>query len=86
MKDKDKRPIYEPPRARDLSVSSVSGGGPQPLGLCADGIAPYNDCAIGEDTSDPSAGCHPVGGNAAHDPQCRPGSNASVDCKAGRYA
>ncbi len=50
-KEKEKRPIYEPPRARDLSAFTVdggtctAGGAPDPVG-CKAGSMPFG-CAAG---------------------------------------
>jgi hypothetical protein len=43
MKEKDKKPTYEPPRARDLSASIVSG-----QGACQNGDAHHDLCLNGE--------------------------------------
>jgi len=51
LKEKEKRPIYEPPRARDLTEFTVDGGtcttgeGPTPVG-CAPGSVPFG-CSNG---------------------------------------
>ena len=54
MKEKDKRPIYEPPRARDLTAFTVyvngscnAGTDPNPP-VCSTGSNPLeSDCANG---------------------------------------
>lgn len=64
---KGRRPLYEPPRARDLSASGASGW--WPLGNCVDGAAP-------------GIACNPQGaGIGPH--QCGVGSLVHVKCKAG---
>ena len=51
LKKKEKRPIYEPPRARDLSAFTVdggtctNGGGPDGVG-CEAGSVPFG-CSNG---------------------------------------
>jgi len=42
MKEKDEKPTYEPPRARDLSAFSVSG-----QGACQNGDAHHDNCRNG---------------------------------------
>ena len=51
LKEKEKRPIYEPPRARDLTAFTVEGAnclageGPTPVG-CESGSNPFG-CSNG---------------------------------------
>ena len=86
MEKKDKRPVYEPPRSTDLSAYSASGLGP--MGICAAGPSPFDDCQIGL-TFDPGpcgpgsgvSGC--FGGAMPEQVSCRDGSNALVGCIAG---
>jgi hypothetical protein len=84
MIDKDKRPIYEPPRVRDLSASSVSGGNVVPLGTCSSGPSPFEDCRTGTTFLPGVSGC--VGGDAPEKPQCNSGSFALSGCEAGGQA
>ncbi|MBI5303643.1 MAG: hypothetical protein HY868_16020 [Chloroflexi bacterium] len=60
MKKKNGRPVYEPPRARDLSTPTASGLGP--LGMCLDGSTPaVETCTNGFfPAQDPSL-CSPAG-------------------------
>lgn len=82
MTEKNKRPVYEPPRARDLSAYSVSGGddGPSPMGTCAYGAKPYTACLAG---TTPFGGACSVGSLVDQQPQCNAGSMASVTCWTG---
>ena len=70
MKDKDKRPIYEPPRARDLSAVSVSGQRP-----CMPGGSPFGLCKVGA-TLAPPGPCS--NGQSPHAPNCKTGSIPSA--------
>ena len=89
MTKKDKRPIYEPPRARDLSLESASGQ-IHPLGTCSFGGHPYTQCIVG-DTADYPSSCAPgsiveecsAGSLVEEQPQCNPGSMALVSCWGG---
>jgi hypothetical protein len=82
MTKKDKRPVYEPPRARDLSAQSVSGQ-IGPLGTCSFGEHPYTDCITGEMVG--TADCSP-GDQVEVYPQCRGGSWAHSACLQGGQA
>ena len=92
MKEKDERPVYEPPRARDLSVESATGQ-VHPMGICMHGGHPYTECVTGI-TADPSTNYCTTGatfypeecntGSGVDDqPQCNTGSWALVACFAG---
>ena len=83
MEDKNKRPVYKPPRARDLSSSSVSGGKPKPYGICQGGSVPYTNCDAGPAFA--AGACSPVG-NLPDRPTCKGGSNALVGCIVGGQA
>jgi hypothetical protein len=81
MKEKDKRPVYDPPRARDISASSVSGF-PVPQGLCVTGTALVYpiDCITG---SAPVIGaCAPMGLAPEWGP-CTTGQNVAAGCLSG---
>ena len=82
MTKKDKRPKYEPPRARDLSAQSVSGQ-IGPLGTCSYGGYPYTGCQVGSIVGTPE--CSP-GDQVEVYPQCRAGSWAHSACLAGGQA
>jgi len=74
-------PLYQPPRARDLSASTLSGA---PLGLCQDGTFPYSDCGAGFSLGTGSD-CAPGGSPTGN--QCWPlGSIADATCGEGGYA
>ena len=91
---KSELPLYQPPWARDLSASSVSGHGP--LGVCWPGTTPYENCVTGdifiEDGSCAPGtipGPEPPGcrtGPAPGGDKCTSGSIAYVDCYAGSQA
>ena len=83
MTDKDKRPTYEPPMARDLSAYSASGVGPAPKGMCLSGTTPYSSCQVG-DIFQSGGTCNP--GNSPDEPKCTGGSMALVSCYAGSQA
>ena len=93
MKKKDKRPPYEPPLARDLSILSVRGDGPSPLGVCTSGLNPWNECAAGTAAPPPAdctvgdvvgGGGEPcVDGGFASWPVCGDGSIAATVCAVG---
>ena len=84
MKEKDKRPIYEPPWARDLSGSSVSVHGIRPLGICGPtGNTPYESCSTGPGFT--TGACYP-NGLQPEQPSCSGGSSALVGCLAGGVA
>jgi len=70
MKDKDKRPIYEPPKARDISAISVSGV----VGPCQPGSYPYGSCLEGGSLS--PGPC--LTGKSPITPQCSGGSNPTI--------
>ncbi|MBW1768042.1 MAG: hypothetical protein JRJ65_13475, partial [Deltaproteobacteria bacterium] len=71
MDKKDKRPIYEPHRSRDLSAFSASGD----VGWgCRDGGDPLQECAAG--LNHHPSNCTP--GATPGDPVCKNGSVALV--------
>ncbi len=83
MTGKDTRPLYEPPRARDLSAFSVSGQ--EPLGVCETGISPVAFwCTDGSKPEQDPAACSPTG----YSPErggCASGAKASQGCTAGSF-
>ncbi len=81
MTEKDTGRLYEPPRARDLSGSSVSGQ--EPLGTCVGGDVPYTGCSAG--TSVFPGDCSP-GTEVGVYPQCRAGGYAHSACLTGGQA
>lgn len=83
MTEKDKRLIYEPPRARDLSAQSVSGQ-ISPLGTCSYGNYPYTGCEMGT-LAGGTPDCSP-GDQVEVYPQCRSGSWAHSACLKGGQA
>ena len=83
MKKKDKRPIYEPPRAIDLSVGNASGE-LKPLGACWSGTYPWHECKIGTQVAG-GTDCAPVGMNEQY-PKCQVGSQALISCIVGTEA
>lgn len=72
-------PLYQPPRARDLSAFSASGLAP--LGYCADGAAPYEKCVIGPFPEGYNPPCE--AGFFPDDPLCSTGTVASSICRSG---
>ena len=88
MKEREVRPLYAPPQARDLRGHSVSGG---PLGVCQAGPYPYYNCVTGPgyypecnpggtvDVSDCS-----VGGIHTY-PACKGGGVAFTGCLSGAH-
>ena len=84
MKEKDKRPTYEAPRARDLSASGVSGANPIPQAVCTDGSNPWSTCVTGVGVAG-GTGCAPTG-NSPVEPKCGVGSNALIGCISGSNA
>ena len=76
--ERNSRPIYQPPKARDLSISSVKGD-MNPRGICLSGGTPYMRCRIGSDFSGGS--CNR--GIAPQLPKCTAGSTAFVRCWTG---
>ena len=72
-------PLYQPPRARDLSAFSASGQ--VPLGVCENGPAPFEECIVGPSPSGSNPPCS--GGEFALDPKCKVGSWAASVCKTG---
>jgi hypothetical protein len=84
MKKKDMRPIYDPPRARDLSGASVSGF-PVPQGMCVDGstIVPAGICAPHGPVPGGGAGeCTPQGSGQDFG-TCSTGGAAIEGCNSG---
>ncbi|MBW1861931.1 MAG: hypothetical protein JRJ02_06100 [Deltaproteobacteria bacterium] len=80
MDKKDKRPIYEPPRSRDLSAFSASGD----VGWgCRDGGNPLQSCTEGSYVH-PPGDCRP--GALPLKPVCKNGSVAMVHCRSGGEA
>ena len=85
--------LYEPPRARDLSVTSVTGI--VPLGYCVNGGTPYESCQNGDifQTGDtctnggaPSDDPMCLPGNIPGGPKCTIGSMAQITCVSGGKA
>jgi len=80
MKEKTGRPMYYPPRARDLWSLSAKGG---PLGFCYNGYSPIDfTCASGGNPKQDPALCAPIGmlpGMAG----CAFGNNAAEGCQLG---
>ena len=72
-------PLYQPPRARDLSASSASGLLPQ--GMCIDGTAlTSEDCISGPN---PTGGdCSPTGISPKFG-YCTEGNVAAEGCQSG---
>jgi len=84
MKEKDRRPIYEPPMARDLADNPARGSSVTPNALCTTGSNPYADCSFGP--APPGTGaCAPTGGLPV-EPKCQTGSAALIGCIAGSQA
>jgi hypothetical protein len=90
MTKKGKKPVYEPPKAIDLSSFSANGQ-MGPTGVCKHGVAPFYNCVSGPDflgTCDPTGGtpdtseCDPVGGYHLT-PACDSGSSAATICVTG---
>jgi len=83
MKRKDRRPIYEPPRARDLSTSSVSGVS-TPKGLCVTGGALQypGECAAGDSPGGTGGVCSPTGMGPDFG-KCTLGNAAVEGCQSG---
>ncbi len=83
MGEKDKRPIYKPPRARDLSASTVSGF-PQPKGICAPGtnLVYPEECANGPSPFRGVGTCDPVGLGPGFG-KCTQGNAAIEGCRSG---
>jgi hypothetical protein len=83
MKEKDKRPTYEPPRARDLSGSSVSGF-PVPQGLCVPGgaLVYTTPCSSGTGPLEDPATCAPQGLGPQYS-GCNVGTDAAQGCISG---
>jgi hypothetical protein len=85
MKKEEKKPVYEPPFARDLSEECATGM--DPVGLCALGSHPFNDCQFGSSHQggcsfgNSPSGCS--GGSMPEHPSCRTGSSAMVGCVTG---
>ena len=83
MKEKDKRPIYDPPRARDISGASVSGF-PVPQGLCVAGTVLQYDtpCKDGAGPMEATDYCAPTGLGPQFS-QCAAGTDAAQGCISG---
>ena len=83
MKRKNRRPIYEPPRARDLSASSVSGVS-APKGLCVSGGALVypDECSPGGAPGGPLGVCSPTGMGPDFG-KCTLGNAAVEGCQSG---
>jgi hypothetical protein len=84
------RPLYEPPQARDLSATGVTGQ-TEPLGICESGSIPYTLCKVGSDVAATcseglAVGNCSTGTNVNVYPQCKAGSNAIVGCTTGTVA
>jgi hypothetical protein len=89
MEKKNKRPVYVPPRAMDLTAFGATGT--HPLGACKAGNYPYTNCVVGTvyvgscfpgSTVDTSA-CS-VGGYHAQ-PTCTVGAVAATICISGNH-
>jgi hypothetical protein len=83
MTMKKKRPIYEPPMAKDLSGQTATGD-ITPLGTCQPyGGHPYTGCNAGTSVGTPDC---TTGLSVGDYPQCRSGSFAHSACLAGGQA
>ena len=82
MKQKKELPLYEPPRARDLSITMAKGDDVGVTGECYDGPKPYEQCAFGPDPGGQNPACAPWGGDVLGF-NCVFGSNAQVECGVG---
>ena len=85
MKEKDARPTYEPPTARDLSSENVSSGASD---MCRDGMSPIRDCTPGQNFEGPCGhGPHPdddcFTGSNHNFPVCMSGGLALHNCHSG---
>jgi len=80
-------PLYQPPRARDLSAFSASGL--VPLGLCDNGPFPYYDCVTGPVFAEECVGGSNVDtsecitGNIHTWSACKDGGAAITGCTSG---
>ena len=83
MKEKDKRPTYEPPRARDLSVSTVRGF-PVPQGVCFPGGSLFitSPCTDGNNPLENPGTCNPTG-LGADKSFCNAGTGPAFGCLSG---
>jgi hypothetical protein len=81
MEDEEKkRPLYEPPFARDLSEECATGA--ELIDACSMGAHPTtNDCQFGASYQ---TGCS--AGSMPNNPTCRSGSSASLGCVTGGSA
>ena len=77
---KSGRLLYEPPRARDLSASSVSGM--IPLGICENGSNPIAATCYNGTIPIQSDVCSPVGTLPLRG-RCDSGGNAAEGCSLG---
>lgn len=75
MKEKNDRPTYEPPTARDLSSESLSSGD---SGMCRDGMSPIRNCVQGQNFGDEC-----VTGSSFDFPVCMIGTLALSNCHSG---
>lgn len=82
MKEKKGLPIYEPPRARDLSMMMAEGGDEGVTGECISGEQPYEECIAGPSPGGVNPDCYPFG-MYVYGPQCKTGSTAAVVCYSG---
>jgi len=82
------RPVYEPPRARDLSGLGVVGQ--LPLGECTTGAFPYTNCLAGpgffspctEGATADTSRCS--NGTFHNQPTCAQGRSAVTICLSGQ--
>ena len=78
MCEKRERPLYDPPRGRDLSTFSARGR--VPLGICQVGSNPiWETCASGSNPQQDPAACSPVG-LLPERGRCTTGGNAVEGC------
>lgn len=75
MKEKDARPTYEPPTARDISSDGLSSGDSD---MCRDGLSPLQKCNQGHNFGDECI----TGSNYAF-PVCMQGTLALSNCHSG---
>jgi hypothetical protein len=82
-KKEDKRPIYEPPCARDLSAPSASGV-PTPRGLCVTGgqLVYPGECQAGDSPGGTGGVCSPTG-MGPNFGKCTLGNAAVEGCQSG---
>ena len=78
MTKKNKRFLYQPPKARDLTTHSASGGPPQQSCRDGGGVTTGN-C---QDGSLPAGVCAPTG-SIPQQGYCGPGGNAQGQCLSG---